>query len=242
MAHFYAEATEFIGDQFKGIWESQIDSVLGQFIGKKKGFQGDEYLDQVEKNAHYNSLLYYLSNKTVANYLSTGIPVLKQGSEVDHFVGTHRNFAVAAAPFQLAYSTVGCEGCDFHTFHFIVKITKENKTKLSRVEYLEYIEMLYIYTRNLVEYSTKCENLLLNNRQFASKFSNYPFAQIYDAVLAAVDGQVNLITGITQALVRKNGILTQKEADMVQNGTLVLKEPSWREVWGEKYDQLYRTT
>jgi hypothetical protein len=97
---------------------SWLDIALRFLAQKQIQYEGDGYVDEVERNAVYHREAATMFIATMAVFLCRGTPRLKQ-QEIDSYLIDLRQDALDATGWQLDFIRTDCDGClvrDWHHF------------------------------------------------------------------------------------------------------------------------------
>jgi hypothetical protein len=216
--------------------------VLGEALKwlalKQAQYSGDDYLDQLEKNAVYFHEQAFVLNYTLAEYLHTGEPRLLD-DQIQGFVLDLKPLSLSLASDQINFVRHDCSGCASHWRHSMWLPMIEMKSQLAPAAYLEELEYNSMFYRANNSTAEQFLLLFLQNQQFAGSVRS---AEVRDIV--AVAENRSLVWASTWAGLLKPSVRVERD----QQGNLSFVpvppptgRPHWREVWGKQFDEIARS-
>jgi hypothetical protein len=201
---------------------SWLDIALGSLAQRQVQYEGEDYVDEVERHAVYHREAATILIATTAVFLCNGTPRLKK-HEIDSYLTDLRQVALDATRWQLDYIRTDCDGCPVHDWHYFWRNWRRMRQEGPSAEYRREVEFGCIYHQMIFNVSEMCLESLLRSRKYPGGARLLRGKKVSETIDQQIRRQVRQRTGIEVVAPEDAGKWT------------------WRDTWGKKSDQIKST-
>ncbi len=217
---------------------NRVRVIAEEFVQKKrKDYQGNDYVVQIEKNAIYLSEGTLAVNSAMLKYLVYGEPLLRP-NEVDSFVNATRLMqSQNTTPFHLAYLRENCDGCLVHSEHARYESWYTLRRAGDPTKYIDELEFSCKYYQATYVLSQHFLSSLLLNHSLAGGARNLPLHDVASVIAERVYTWIGILLGNTRTasanelkvlLPNQDGFSNAKPSTDNQQGTKKQRRMFWK--------------